>query len=218
VAAASAVAAATTTDDGDDDDAAAAAPRVSLSPAPVNNKIEVILLPPTPPPPLVRKTATKKKRKKAAAPDDASTATPQSPTAPSGKKSKATKKKKTAKPVNLCASPMWVLTTNLKKHRIVAIAHEQKWIVGNADTITGDVADEPLSNHQWSHIGPFGERIVPGNPESLAMFRHPWVYDPISSAHVVANDMCDDGPDDDGAPSSHPASPLFMMDEKILME
>jgi hypothetical protein len=44
-AAASAVAAATTTDDGDDNDAAAAAPCISLSPAPVDNEIEVILLP-----------------------------------------------------------------------------------------------------------------------------------------------------------------------------
>ncbi len=113
---------------------------------------------------------------------------------------------------------MWVSTTDLKKHRIVAIAHEQKWVLGNADTITGDVADEPSSNHQRSHKGPFGERIAPGNPESLAMFRHPLVYDPISGAHVVANDVCDDGPDDDGAPSFHSASPLFMMDEKILME
>jgi hypothetical protein len=84
---ASAVSAATTTDDGDDNDAAAAAPCISLSPAPVDNKIEVILLPPTPPPPPVRKTATKKKRKKAATPDYASTVTPQSPTTPAGKKS-----------------------------------------------------------------------------------------------------------------------------------
>jgi hypothetical protein len=162
-AAASAVTAATTTDDGDDNDVAAVASRVSLSPAPVDNKIEVILLPPTPPPPPVGKTATKKKRKKAAAPDDASTATPQS------KKSKATKKKKAAKPVDLRASPMWVSMTDLKKHRVVAIAHEQKWVVGNADTITGDFTDEPSSNHQWSHKGPFGERIAPGNPEYMDM-------------------------------------------------
>ncbi len=151
------------------------------------------------------------------APDNVLTATLQLPTAPAGKKSKATKKKKAAKPINLRASPMWVLMTNLKKHCVVAIAHEQKLLVGK-DTITSDVADEPLSNHQWSHKGPFGERITPGNPESLAMFRHPLVYDPISGAHVVANNVCDDGPDDDGAPSSHPASPLFMMGEKILME
>jgi hypothetical protein len=94
----------------------------------------------------------------------------------------------------------------------------KKWVVGNVDTITGDVANEPSSNHQWSHKRPFGKRIAPGNPESLAMFRHPLVYNPISGVHVVANNVCDDGPDEDGAPSSHPASPLFMMDEKILME
>ncbi len=50
------------------------------------------------------------------------------------------------------------------------------------------------------------------------MFRHPLVYNPISGAHVVANDVCDDGPNDNGAPSSHPTSLLFMMDKKILME
>jgi hypothetical protein len=50
------------------------------------------------------------------------------------------------------------------------------------------------------------------------MFRHPLVYNPILGVNVVANNVCDDGPNDNGAPSSHPASPLFMMDEKILME
>ncbi len=95
--------------------------------------------------------------------------TPQLPTPPARKKSKATKKKKATKPVDLRASPMWVSTTNLKKHCIVAIAHEQKWVVGNTDTITGDVANEPSSNHQWSHKGLFGKRIVPGNPEYMDM-------------------------------------------------
>ncbi len=101
--------------------------------------------------------------------DDASTVTPQLPTALAGKKSKVTKKKKAAKPVNLCALPMWVSTTNLKKHRVVAIAHKQKWVVGNADMITGDIANELSSNHQWSHKGPFGKRIMPGNPEYMDM-------------------------------------------------
>ncbi len=50
------------------------------------------------------------------------------------------------------------------------------------------------------------------------MFRHLLVYNPISGAHVVAKDVCDDGPDDDNAPSSHTASLLFMMDMMILME
>ena len=32
-------------------------------------------------------------------------------------------------------------------------------------TITGDVADEHTTIHQWWHKDPFGERIAPGNPE-----------------------------------------------------
>ena len=31
--------------------------------------------------------------------------------------------------------------------------------------ITGDIASKPTSNYQWSHKGPLGERIPPGNPE-----------------------------------------------------
>jgi hypothetical protein len=99
------------------------------------------------------------------------TATPQLPTALARKKSKATKNKKAAKLVNFRALPMWVSTTNLKKHYVVAIAHEQKWVVGNMDTITGDVIDEPSSNHQCSYKGPFGKRIAPGNPEYMDMSR-----------------------------------------------
>ena len=57
---------------------------------------------------------------------------------------------------------MWVSTNNTKKHRIVAIVQEQKWVSGNAATITGNVAGEPSSNHQWSHKGPFGKRVMPG--------------------------------------------------------
>ncbi len=106
----------------------------------------------------------KKKRKKVRTPDDALTAKPP-PTAPAAKKSKTTKKKKTAEPVDLLAMPMWVLTINTKKHHVVAIAHEQKMVASNVATITGDVANEPTLNYQWSHKGPFGKRIVPGNPE-----------------------------------------------------
>jgi hypothetical protein len=47
----------------------------------------------------------------------------------------------------------------------MAIAHEQKWVTSIAATITGDVADEHTSIHQWCHKDPFGERIAPGNPE-----------------------------------------------------
>ena len=31
---------------------------------------------------------------------------------------------------------MWVSTTDLAKHHVVVIAHEQKWVTGNAETIT----------------------------------------------------------------------------------
>jgi hypothetical protein len=131
--------------------AATAAPRISLLSA--NNEIEVIL-PPPPPLPLVDASPhavgkTKKKRMKVRAPDDASTATLPPPTAPAAKKSKTTKKKKAAEPVDLCTMPMWVSTNDTKKHCIVAIAHEQKWVAGDAGTITGDVANKPTSNYQW---------------------------------------------------------------------
>jgi hypothetical protein len=122
------------------------------------DEIEVIIVPPalTPinaaPHPARR---TKKKRKKAtpvaapaAATDDASTATSTPSTAPTTKKGKMTSKKKSAEPIDLWTSPMWVSTTDLAKHRIVAIAHEQKWVAGNAETITGIVANEPTSDRQ----------------------------------------------------------------------
>ena len=54
-------------------------------------------------------------------------------------------------------------------HRVVAIAHEQKWVAGNTETITGNVADEPTSDRQWYQKGPSGERIVPGNPNFADM-------------------------------------------------
>lgn len=50
---------------------------------------------------------------------------------------------------------------------------------------------------------------------AIAMFRHPLVYDPILGEHVVANDVCDDN---SLSPALTPAHPLFMMDERILME
>ena len=96
-------------------------------------------------------TRTKKKRKKAmlvaapaAATDDASTATPTPSTAPTMKKGKTTgKKKKSAEPIDLRTSPMWVSTTDLAKHSVMAIAHQHKWVAGNAKTI---IADEPTSS------------------------------------------------------------------------
>ena len=130
--------------------AASPAHRVSLSPAShiadtAGNKIEVIIMPPAftlidaAPHATAR---TKKKRKKAtpvaapaAATNNASTATPTPSTAPTAKKGKTTgKNKKSTKPINLWMSPMWVSTTNLLMHCIVAIAHQQKWVAGNAET------------------------------------------------------------------------------------
>ena len=100
----------------------------------------------------------------ARAPDNTLTTALPPPTTPATKKSKTTKKKKASKPVDLSVMPMWVSMNDMKKHCIVAITHEQKWVAGDAATITGDIANEPTSNHQWSHKGPFGKRIAPGNP------------------------------------------------------
>ncbi len=131
--------------------AASAAPHVSLLPAShigesSGNKIEVIIMPPALPPMVPTAAArTKKKRKKAAAPavpeaapDNASTAMPRPSSAPTTKKGKTTGKKKAAKPVNLCAMPMWAKTTDNTSHRIVAIAHGQKWVV-ITNTKTGGI-------------------------------------------------------------------------------
>jgi hypothetical protein len=54
---------------------------------------------------------------------------------------------------------MWVKTTDGPDHCVVAIANWQKWVAGNAVTINGDVADEPLSGCQWSKKGPSGKKI-----------------------------------------------------------
>jgi hypothetical protein len=167
--AAAASAAAASTDDDDDTganadaDAVAAAPRISLSPAPLvaapaDDDIGIVLPPPPPP------AKTKRKRKKATSRDDASTVTPLPI------ESKATKKKKKAsKTVDLREHPVWVVPTDGKKHRIVAIAHEQKWVASVAATITGDVANEHKPIHQWFHKDSFGKRIAPGNPEHSIM-------------------------------------------------
>jgi len=104
---------------------------------------------------------TKKRRKKttpvaapAAATNDASTATSTPSTAPTARKGKMTgKNKKSSEPVDLRTSPMWVSTTDLSMHCVVSIAHEQKWVAGNVETITGNVADEPTSDHQWYQKG-----------------------------------------------------------------
>ncbi len=140
--------------------AASASPCVLLLPVShiaetVNNKINVIIVNPALPlmdamPPAAART--KMKRKKAAAPaapeaasDSASTVMPMPSAAPSTRMGKTTGKKKATKPVNLCATPMWANATNGACHCIVAIAHGQKWVVGNATPINGNIANKPLS-------------------------------------------------------------------------
>jgi hypothetical protein len=119
---------------------------------------------------------TKKKRKKAATPVapagasvDASTATPAPSTAPVTKEGKTTRKKKAGKTIDLCTMPMWAKMTNSASHCIVAIAHGQKWVVGNAVTINGDVANKPSSGCQWYQKGPSSKRIAPSNPDFADM-------------------------------------------------
>ena len=80
-----------------------------------------------------------------------------------------TKKKKASKTVNLRENPVWVVPTDGKRHRVVAIAHEQKWVAGVAAMITGNVTDEHTSIHQWCHKDPFSKRIAPGNLEHSIM-------------------------------------------------
>jgi hypothetical protein len=99
---------------------------------------------------------TKKKRKKAAAlaapataSNDALTAMPMPSTTPTTKKGKATGKKKAAEPIDLWAMPMWAKMTKGAGHCIMAITHWQKWVVCNAVTIKGDVADKPSSGCHW---------------------------------------------------------------------
>ncbi len=84
-------------------------------------------------------------------------------TAPAMKKGKMTGKKKAAKPVNLCAMPMWAKMTNNPSHCVMAIAHRQKWVVGNTTTINGDIANGPLSSCKWYQKGPSSKTIVLGN-------------------------------------------------------
>jgi len=41
---------------------------------------------------------------------------------------------------------VWVVPTDGKKHRVVAIDHEQKWVAGVAGAITGNIAKEQTSD------------------------------------------------------------------------
>jgi hypothetical protein len=56
-----------------------------------------------------------------------------------------------------------------QQHESSCCGNEQKWVVSNATTINGDVANEPLYGHQWYQKGPSGKRITPGNPNFADM-------------------------------------------------
>jgi hypothetical protein len=120
--------------------AASAAPHVLLLPAyhiseSADDEIEVIIVPPAlPPMDAVPPGAAriKKKRKEAAAlaasgaaSNNESTAAPTPSIAPATKKGKMTSKKKAARPIDLCTTPMWAKTTNGANHCIMAIAHKK---------------------------------------------------------------------------------------------
>ena len=47
----------------------------------------------------------------------------------------------------------------LCQDRVMAIAHQQKRVAGNAETIIGNVADEPTSGRQWYQKGPSGQLL-----------------------------------------------------------
>jgi hypothetical protein len=136
--------------------AASAAPHVFLLPAShiaesAGNRIKVIIVPPALPPMVHLPSARRKKMRKkatalaapAAAIGNALTATPMLSAAPATKKSKTTSKKKATKPINLHVNLMWAKMTDGVSHCVVAIAHGQKWVVGNAATINSDITNEP---------------------------------------------------------------------------
>jgi hypothetical protein len=60
---------------------------------------------------------------------------------------------------------MYVVTNDCKKHHIDAITHGRKWVAGDAKTINGSIAKEPLSNQRWHQRCPLGEKVFPGNRE-----------------------------------------------------
>jgi hypothetical protein len=64
---------------------------------------------------------------------------------------------------------MWAKTIKGASYCIVAIAHRQKWVVNNAATINGDVANKPLFGCQWYQKGPSGKTVALGNPDFADM-------------------------------------------------
>jgi len=82
---------------------------------------------------------------RAATTDDASAATSMPSTTPTTKKGKTTdKNEKSSKPIDLRMSPMWVSTTDLSMHRVVAIAHEQKWVAALLRPVCDRYVAQPL--------------------------------------------------------------------------
>ena len=88
-----------------------------------------------------------------------------SSSAAASKKSRTAKEGKKDPPVNLFQFPMYVVTNDCKKHHIDAITHGRKWVAGDAKTINGSIAKEPLSNQRWHQRCPLDEKVFPGNRE-----------------------------------------------------
>jgi hypothetical protein len=59
--------------------------------------------------------------------------------------------------------PMYVITTDGKKHRVVVIFHGRKWVIGNSKTISCNVANTPSANRWWYQKGLNGNKIAPSN-------------------------------------------------------
>jgi len=85
---------------------------------------------------------------------------------------------------------VWVVLTNGKKHRVVAIAHEQKWVAGVAGVITGDVADEHTSDkgHIMSLLPP---SVTPSSSHTVTATvdnQHQWQWQSGNNQLMVTAD------------------------------
>ncbi len=88
-----------------------------------------------------------------------------SSSAAASKKSRTAKEGKKDPPVNLFQFLTHLVTNNCKKHHVHAITHGRKWVAGDAKTINGSIAKEPLSNHRWHPRCPLCEKVFSGNRE-----------------------------------------------------
>ncbi len=84
-----------------------------------------------------------------------------SSSAAASKKSRTTKGKKP--PINLCQFLTYAVINNCMKQNVHAIAHSRKGVTGNAKMITGSIAHESSSNHQWHQRCPLGKKVFPDN-------------------------------------------------------